>query len=213
MVQPAPIDPPEIENLLWSGFGKGTLGLDVGANCGQSVPHMLRLADLVHAFEPSVESYEVLQSAYANNDQVKTFEKAVSEETSIIKLVAAPTKIATGQLVTHGTAGMEWSDEELRDGVEREISAIALDDTYPDTPVSFIKIDVEGHEYLVLLGAMNLIRAQRPEMLIEIHSQLLGDQIEELLHPLYRLNVIRHPHYSEGTELWRTHFWMQCFRD
>lgn len=213
MITPAPSDPPEIDALLWAGFSPTKLGLDIGANCGQSIPHMKNIAEFVHAYEPSEESFEVLYSSYRYDDRVAMYPDAVSEESGTIQLVAAPSKISTGQLVTHGTEGMEWSEDEMANGSLRTLKSVALDDLIEKLMyVGFIKIDVEGHELSVLRGAKALIAEKRPEMLIEIHSEELGKKIFDLLSPLYRIEIVRHPHYEFESPLWKTHFWMKCFR-
>ena len=43
-----------------------------------------------------------------------------------------------------------------------------LDDLLMNSNVGFIKIDVEGHEKNVLMGALNLIKRNKPSLLVEI---------------------------------------------
>jgi hypothetical protein len=49
-----------------------------------------------------------------------------------------------------------------------------------DLPVSFVKIDVEGHELDVLRGAERTMREQRPNLLIEINNDLGDRPVEEV---------------------------------
>ena len=54
-------------------------------------------------------------------------------------------------------------------------------------PVGFIKIDVEGHEFSVLQGAIQTLQKDRPNLLIEIEEQHAGSQFQDtftLLHSL-----------------------------
>lgn len=212
MITPAPSDPPELDHILWSGFSKGKYAFDVGANCGQTIDVILKSWSEVVAFEPSVEAFAVLESRYADHPNVGLCSKAVSAVTGTIDLMAAPSKIATGQLVTHGTAGMEWSDDEMANGVLRTLSCVALDDFCLRSGIwpTFIKIDVEGHEDRVLEGMFRLL-GREPEMLIEVHSETLGERLAEMLRPTHRLELIRHPHYEPGSLLSKTHFWYKCF--
>lgn len=211
MIQPAPIDPPELDRALWSSFTPGALGFDVGANCGQTLGRIGSLCTDVVAFEPAEEAFEYLVTHFGGRGSITLIPLAVSDSTGTVDLMAAPSKIATGQLVTHGTAGMEWSEDEMANGVIRSLESTTLDDfcasigRYPD----FLKIDVEGHEGHVLAGATEVLK-RRPQMLIEVHSQVLGDLIAELLQSAYDVRTIRHPHYQPNTTLWRTHFWYVC---
>jgi hypothetical protein len=48
-------------------------------------------------------------------------------------------------------------------------------DQYPlRRPISFIKIDIEGAEPLALRGAQDLLRADRPLILSELHPEQLA---------------------------------------
>lgn len=213
MITPAVPDPPEIDEALWSDFPLGDAAFDIGANCGQTISRLLSICTDVVAFEPSVEAFEYLESEFGYFDTVSLENFAVSNITGDITLMAAPSKIATGQLVTHGTEGMEWSEEEMKDGVERVVKATTVDDFVESTGVvpSFMKIDVEGHEGAVIDGAVKTIDKYRPTMLIEIHSEKLGDKIKGQLRSFYDIVEIRHPHYTPGSVLWATHFWLKCF--
>ena len=212
MITPAVPDPPEIERVLWEGFSSARISYDIGANCGQTIPKILSFSETVVAFEPAEEAFEYLVATFLN-PIVGLSHLAVSSRTGTVELMAAPSKIATGQLVTHGTEGMEWSADEVENGVVRTLDCITLDDYIDRTHMvpDFVKIDVEGHELDVLLGAEKLINSRPPEMLIEIHSEKLGRDVEAMLRPFYRLETVRHPHYAEGSPLFRTHFWYKCF--
>lgn len=59
---------------------------------------------------------------------------------------------------------------------------VSLDDFATDAqPPDLLKIDVEGAEYDVLRGARRLLVESRPDLVIEVHSQLLEHQCLELL--------------------------------
>ena len=60
---------------------------------------------------------------------------------------------------------MKKSEQHLSNGTSVNVNR--LDDVYHGIP-SVIKIDVEGHEYNVLLGAENTIRKYKPALYIEI---------------------------------------------
>lgn len=218
-ITPAVPDPPELDYILWADFGPSIAGevydvsYDVGANCGQTLQKIKSFSETVVAFEPSVESYSYLLKHFTLGEGYRISPQAVSSHVGHVGLVAMPGKIETGQLVTAGTPGMEWS-EGVSDGVMRNLPCITLDWFIETSGVipGFVKIDVEGHEMEVLRGASKMIRSEwRPQMLIEVHSEPLGAEIRELLESKYEIATIRHPHYVPGTLLWRTHFWFRCF--
>lgn len=216
---PAVPDPPEIDEVLWNGFGPFfhgdtfSVSFDVGANCGQTLPRIKAFSDIVVAFEPSVESFAYLVEHFRDDDGYRLSPLALSSTSGHVDLVAMEGKIDTGQLVTAGTPGMEWS-EGAESGTVRSLPCITLDEYVKLTGLfpAFIKIDVEGHEAEVLRGASELLHTQaRPQMLIEVHSEQLGREVSELLFRNYDLDLVRHPHYAYGSLLWRTHFWYRCF--
>jgi hypothetical protein len=76
------------------------------------------------------------------------------------------------------------------------VPATALDHLgYPELPVDFVKVDVEGGEVDVLAGAEQTIRAHRPQLLVEIHNLDNLALCQELLNGWgYRVEQIPHPH-------------------
>lgn len=222
MIRPAAIDPPEIDAHLWKEFGggggTGGVGWDIGANCGQSMRQMCSRFLRVHAFEPAVECYEYLVpwvTGVRNHIDIQLHQLALSNIDGDIELAAIPDKIDTGQLVTAGTQGMEWS-ESLPSATARTVPARTIDSLVQEIgPFDFCKIDVEGHEMLVLEGGQQTICDYMPDMLIEFHNQTLFGQILQCLqqHGYRRLETVRHPHYRPHSEMWHNHGWIRAFAE
>ena len=69
-------------------------------------------------------------------------------------------------------------------------------------PPSLVKIDVEGAEFMVLKGGIDLLTKVRPTLIIEVHHNLTMVHIQQLLTSLgYGLTVIN----SEGSVTSRCH--------
>lgn len=208
-MKPAPIDPPEIWNILWEDF-EGDVGWDVGANCGQTVPIMQQRFNQVYAFEPAEECWDYLAGFDGHYTWLPI---ALSDTNEEIKLIALPDKIDTGQLVTAGTHGMEW-DPDLPEALTRTIPAYTVDHMITEKgiePPDFMKIDTEGHELKVLFGARQTLAVRRPDLLIEFHSPALHDSCQTLLEQYgYKIETIRHPHYRAGTPMFFTHGWLRA---
>lgn len=214
---PAPIDPPEVHAELWEGF-RGEVGWDIGANAGQSLGEMSERFTTVHTFEPAEECLPTLEANAEMLRNVTVHPIALSDFDGFIDLVDIPDKIDTGQLVSFEAEGMEY-DARQQGHKLRQVRAVRLD-SYLDTigyrnAPDFLKIDVEGHELKVLEGATETLKRYRPDMLIEVHSTRLGEQILVTLRGLdYDIELVRHPHYvaSRGLEHMRdVHFWLKCF--
>ncbi len=212
-MKPAAIDPPEIHSQLWAGF-HGTVGWDIGANCGQSLPEMTTRFTQVVAFEPADECKPWL-SAWMARPKVNLVvsDYAVTDVDGPVTLTALPDKIDTGQLVTAGTVGMEWNPDGPG-AVPRVVTGRTVDSLVEELPApDFLKIDVEGHEIRVLSGAWQTLTDYQPDLLIEFHSADLYDGIIECLHQhgYQRLDTVRHPHYPKGGPMWHTHGWVRAF--
>jgi FkbM family methyltransferase len=148
--------------------------------------------------------------------KVLVLDYAISDVDADIELAALPDKIDTGQLVTPGTHGMEWSPD-VPEAVARTVTARTVDSLVlrgEVAPPDFMKIDVEGHEMRVLTGARQTIDAYLPAMLIEFHTPELHRQCRELLRADYAYRVVetvRHPHYPPNSRMWFTHGWLRAF--
>lgn len=205
----APIDPPPIFDAQWHDIS-GAVAWDIGANGGQSLRHLVTCFQNVVAFEPALECGQYL-AAWATNPKVTVASVAVSSMDGAIELAVLPEQIATGQLVTPGTHGMEWSPS-LPDGTGRKVPAYCVDtlvDMYP--PPDFMKIDVEGHEYHVLDGARATLRNLHPMILLEFHAPELYESCVDLLTGFdYTIEVIRHPWYEKDSRMWHQHGWVRA---
>jgi hypothetical protein len=68
--------------------------------------------------------------------------------------------------------------------------------------MDYIKIDAEGSEYLILLGAQSIIKNYRPIIQVEIHGQLLhesGGSVDDCFQLMrqYSYQIINIPTWSE----------------
>ena len=150
----------------------GDHALDVGAHIGFFAVHMAQFvgpAGSVTAFEPFDENARLLERSIAENafgGRLRLERAAVSRESGETDLTFSRETLNSGGAfivtgaIPHGHA-------------TRRIRVVALDDLRLLRPVSFIKMDVEGAEPLVLEGARRLIAADRPIFLTELHREQL----------------------------------------
>ena len=135
--------------------------LDVGANEGMFVREMLKFApEGEHmAFEPIPELAAKVEARYP---QVEVHNCALSDVSGW----------STFQLVTNnpGYSGLRRRHYEFGEPIIKEITVRTrtLDELYPlERPLRFVKIDVEGAEYLVLRGGMRTLERHRPYIVFE----------------------------------------------
>lgn len=140
------------------GFvGERSIAIDVGANVGN---HSIFFADLyesVYAFEPHPMLFKLLK-LNCENRSIKAFNYALSDTNGQLTLVQNEINLGESKL----------SEEYQSNDVVLAVQTRRLDDFFEDCErISLIKIDVEGHEVSVLIGALQTIKKSRPVVIIE----------------------------------------------
>jgi FkbM family methyltransferase len=169
-------DPGEI-SYLFSKIKAGDIVFDIGAHKGAYLYYMCRLAGKegkVYAFEPQSVLYKYLcsiKTLFATEPVIENL--ALSEKNQEMTLLIPAHKTnnlsSPGASLNNRFEGQKIVNKEL-------IQCTSLDfycqskNIYP----IFLKIDVEGHELEVLKGAVNILKAYRPTILIEIEQRHIG---------------------------------------
>jgi FkbM family methyltransferase len=135
--------------------------IDAGASYGfLSVPFSF-LFEKVHSFEPHPEVLEHLRKNVEPYSNIEIHPEALYNIESILSL-ACYSNISGTSTIKEGIAPGEPSIFQVH---TRTL------DSYEFEDVDFIKIDVEGSEKKLLLGAALTIEKYRPVIFCEIHSQ------------------------------------------
>lgn len=146
--------------------------LDVGANHGLYTNALVRRIPFVDAFEPQAEcacNLRAFASVFARN--LTVHQVALSDREGSATLNVPWFHGRLGRATLSGQATLEASVEQC-DAVAVERKTL---DSYAYDDVSFVKIDVEGHEDRVFAGATATIAHCRPIVLVEIEQRHLGD--------------------------------------
>lgn len=157
------------------------LFVDVGANRGQSIESILLFrpdAEII-AFEPNPILHEYLVETYRTYLNVHLYNLALGDQKSIAELFIPsyrgyPFDALASLKYQHtydwlGERTLFFFSEKHLSISKHEVPCVTLD-SY-DLKPSFIKIDVEGFEYQVVLGAINTIARWKPVLLIESLSR------------------------------------------
>lgn len=130
---------------------------DIGAHFGQSSQNYRNIFKnaFIYAFEPSSESYKVLCSLKIN--KFKAFNIGFSNKKSMEKLLVNSKKTTTNSLLPFSSSAKKvWGLDSL-DNTEIILSSFNTIDNFLNEEkisyIDFMKIDVQGAEYLVLDGA------------------------------------------------------------
>ena len=143
---------------------------DVGANVGQSAQQYRKTWPdaVIHSFEPVMSTFEKLKGAFAGDQRVVPHRIALSKEAG------------EGQMILAGKHDMHYLDRGLSSQSERgaaETVPLTTLDAFCKgegiSHINFLKIDTEGADMDVLLGAEKMLSSQSIDII----------QVEAGLHP------------------------------
>lgn len=152
------------------------LFLDIGANIGWFSFRMASLGVTVHAFEPMHANQQLIKASFGQNTQ---------ELVSRINLHETALSSTTGGFCVIYSDGMNVGDGILKCGLDDPKSFVPpigyavrgsvpvqkLDDFNLDTTRIAVKMDVEGHEGMILAGARKtLLEARIPLIVTEFSA-------------------------------------------
>lgn len=164
--------------LLPSIVPRERLALDIGANMGVYSYALASLVPKVHAFEPQAGCCAVIGAwAKASGKDVEVHNTGVGS--------------TSGELVLHvplhggRQVGTRASFTPIGEPhVDVHVPVVTIDSLQLG-PVGFAKIDVEGFEYDVLLGAQRTLQRDRPALLVELdrnrHERATFERVTDLL--------------------------------
>ena len=155
----------------------GQIAIDVGANNGVYTYALSRLGARVEAFEPVPDCARTLEAFRSSNVRVHEVALSSSSGEREIFVPRAPGVVHTALA---SFTRPEGAFETIRVPVRRL-------DEYTYRGVSFIKIDVEGHELDVLKGATETIATSYPLLLVEIEQRHLTVPMDEVFRAVLQL--------------------------
>ena len=152
----------------------GRNSVDAGANKGVYTYWLQKCSRHVYAYEPNPKIFRILQRSVLGA-RVRLSRAALSDRSGEDVLFIPKRK----RSYSNQLASLR-KDKFPGICMEVPVTTRCLDDEDVGN-VGFIKIDVEGFERNVLLGARETIRRFRPVLLVEIEELHTGERIEETL--------------------------------
>ena len=166
---------PYMAAAIRDNLRRGDVFADVGAHFGLWSVFAARIVGqtgTVFAFEPSA-AFDVLKENASVNPPLEPFNIGLGAKDSTASFFAQG-NAASGSFVDSVTQ----INQKYQPSVpitKIQIKIRSLDSIFAEMGVTpkVIKVDVEGFEYEVLRGAVNLIRTARPVWVVEIHPPQL----------------------------------------
>ena len=149
------------ERIIVKTCNKNSVCVDVGAHDGKILLLFIKHCPLAihYAFEPLPHLFKLLVRKYGS--ACKVFQLALTNKTGMANFIYVPSNTAYSGLRRRSDIKHKMEDI-------IEVKMDLLDHILPQNlPISLIKIDVEGGELDVLLGAIKIIEAHKPYILFE----------------------------------------------
>jgi len=165
---------------LYKRASRGGSYVEVGANIGSDTVLATDYFKMCYAFEPGARHIAMFNKTMELNGitNVRLFGCAVSNQTG-------PARLYFGEKTNTGSATLV-SDHPDTDRFE-QVQTVTLDGAMPPEvcDVTYVQIDAEGHDVLVLQGARHFIarQQQRPVIRLEFQPRALkahGSSVAEL---------------------------------
>jgi FkbM family methyltransferase len=166
---------PNETDFVRASVKRGQRVVDVGANVGYFTTMFGRLVGStgsVHAFEPVSDTFRKLSAAVTRNGLahiVQLHHAAVGRTSGTVEIAYDENALNTGgaHIIKDGGRSQVFRRE--------TVNCVRIDDVLDQAPVHFVKMDIEGAEYMALEGADRMFNESRPQLMIEFNrDQLLA---------------------------------------
>ena len=188
------------KNFIKIISGSLKLTLDIGANTGKYTQLILdETKSNVISFEPLKEAFKDLKNIEkVYPERLKVFNYAVGDKNEFLDLNTSNNKSEKATFSKY-TDKLTFYEQENSTKINTEV--ITLDTFFKNNPklieekeLDFIKIDTEGFELEVIIGAKNLIKKKKPKFI----------QLEFNWHQLFkRQTMYEFSKFLEGYDLYQ----------
>ena len=163
-------------DLLKRFIKPGTDSIDVGVYRGVYSYEMSKYSKKVHSFEPNPLIFKYINKnlkKISNNIDLYNFALSNENKVSNLRIPIRDKKMNKENYEEHYLMGRATVHElnNFQDYEKFEITLKKIDDFNFDNEISFMKIDVEGHEIEVIEGGKLFIKKNKPVLLVEIEER------------------------------------------
>ena len=169
------LDEPEIK-IIKDLIKQGTDTIDVGVYRGVHSYEMSKYSVNVHAFEANPIIYkDLVDTLPLIKKNIKLYNFALSDKSgeTIIKIPIRNKEADKKNYEEYFKMGLATihQNNNFDSFEEFNVNSKKIDDFKFENIISFIKIDVEGHEMEVIKGGVDLINKFKPSLMVEIEEK------------------------------------------
>ena len=173
-------------NLVESFITPNTDSIDVGVYRGVYSYEMSKYSKIVHSFEPNPILFNNIEKNLKKIiKNIKFYNNALSDKDGLMSLKIpirnkSYDKKNYEEYFQMGKASIH-NKNDMDEFESFDIKSKLLDSFNFTNKISFIKIDVEGHETEVIKGSERTIENNKPILLVEIEEQYTQKKVEDTL--------------------------------
>jgi FkbM family methyltransferase len=182
--------------------------VDIGASVGDSIERFIwkkyGLFSKLYGFEPSPREYAALK-----NRMERLKQEWALDETQMVAInagVAEKSQVLNMKINGLHASSFVSAETNTTESHGSNIMAYSMDDYFKNTPVTFIKADVEGCEMRCLQGAASVIKRDKPKIAFCVYHKPedIFDFIEYInaLVPEYKFKLRHHSQIWHETVLY-----------
>lgn len=153
------------------------IAIDIGANHGMHTMKIAERFEKVYAIEPHPDNITILKRNLASTPNVEIVQAALSPVTGTVKLYNCSTNPGGHTLSEAVTDHGIWGHS--RESFT-EVDGITLDDFCKDKKVTFLKVDIEGAENSAFEGAIETLKNNKLDIIIEVHRFVDNEKLFKL---------------------------------
>ena len=189
-------DENEIE-LLERFIEPGTDSIDVGVYRGVYSYEMSKYSKNVHSFEPNPIIFEYINKnlkKIINNIFLYNYALSNKNEVIDLKVPIRNDKYNRENFEEFYELGRATIHQEntFKRYEKFQITSKKIDEFNFKNNISFIKIDVEGHELEVIKGGEEIISKNKPILLVEIEERYSQNKVSDTINYINKLGYISH---------------------
>lgn len=172
-----PGNPSSIEGYMYYNndlihLREGEVLVDAGAYPGDSVEEFVKACERsnvkyndIYCFEPDLENHKTLLKNVLAYRNVTCFQSGLWSSAATLRF------FSSAQIEAGACRIIDCQADIIPKTTDSEIKVVSLDEQIGDKNITLIKMDIEGSEIEALYGSANIIKKNRPRLIISVYHK------------------------------------------